>query len=93
MVNAKKYIRSISSSKKINPQIMPLLNLKTAITHLGFFVDLSKAFDIENYAILLIKFENYGIKGTSLSLFKRGKAALANRKQYIQITNNSQKDV
>ena len=57
---------------------------------LGFFIDFSKAFDAIDHVILLRKFENYGIKGTYLAWFKR---YLANRKQYIRITNDSKSDL
>ena len=45
---------------------------------LGVFIDLSKAF------------ENYGIKDTNLAWFR---SYLTNRKQYIQITNDSKSDL
>ena len=53
---------------------------------LGMFIDLSKAFD----TILLKKLENYGIKDTNLAWFR---SYLTNRKQYIQITNDSKSDL
>ena len=57
---------------------------------LGVFIDLSKAFDTIDHAILLKKLENYGIKDTNLAWFR---SCLKNRKQYIQITNDSKSDL
>ena len=54
------------------------------------FIDLSKAFDTIHHAILLKKLENYGIKDTNLAWFR---SFLTNRKQYIQITNDSKSDL
>ena len=56
----------------------------------GFLIDLSKAFDTIDHAILLKKLENYGIKDKNLAWFK---SYLTNRKQYIQITDDSKSDL
>ena len=45
---------------------------------LGVFIDLSKAFDTVDHAMLLKKLENYGIKDTNLAWFR---SYLTNRKQ------------
>ena len=57
---------------------------------LGVFIDSSKAFDTTDHAILLKKLENYGIKDTNLAWFR---SYLTNRKQNIQITNDSKSDL
>ena len=57
---------------------------------LGVFIDLSKAFDTVNHEILLKKLEAYGINGVNLEWFK---SYLTNRKQYIQINNDSKSNV
>ena len=57
---------------------------------LGVSIDLSKAFDTIEHAILLKKIENYGIKGINFAWFR---SYLTNRKQYIQIANDSKSDL
>ena len=57
---------------------------------LGVFIDFSKAFDTIDHPILFKKLENYGIKDTSLAWFR---SYLTNRKQYIQIANDSKSDL
>ena len=52
----------------------------------GLFIDLRKAFDIVNHAILLTKMEHYGIRGTALEWFK---SYLNNRKQYVYINGET----
>lgn len=48
---------------------------------LGLFLDFSKAFDTVNHAILYQKLEYYGIRGTSLDLFR---SYLSERAQYVE---------
>ena len=52
----------------------------------GIFIDLRKAFDTVNHEILLMKMENYGIRGNMLNWFQ---SYLSNRKQYVNINNMS----
>ena len=47
---------------------------------LGFFIDLSKAFDTVDHTILIRKLEMYGIKGIKLAWFR---SYLTNKIQYI----------
>ena len=47
---------------------------------LGIFIDLKKAFDTVDHAILIKKLKHYGIKGNNLRWFE---SYLENRKQYI----------
>ena len=47
---------------------------------LGIFIDLKKAFDTVDHAILIKKLKHYGIKGNNLRGFE---SYLENRKQYI----------
>ena len=47
---------------------------------IGLFLDLSKAFDTLNHAILIRKLHSYGIRGQALSWFKD---YLFNRQQYV----------
>ena len=56
---------------------------------LGVFIDLSKAFDIVDHSILLKKLQLYGITDKNLTWFQ---SYLSNRKQYIEIGENSKTD-
>ena len=57
---------------------------------LGVFIDLSKAFDTVDHSILLKKLKSYGITDKNLAWFE---SYLSNRKQYIEIGENSKTDL
>ena len=59
------------------------------MTPVNIFIDLSKAFDTLDHNILLNKLRYYGIKDTSLALFK---SYLANRQQYVFV-NDTKSDL
>ena len=56
---------------------------------IGFFIDLSKAFDTVDHSILLKKLKLYCITDKNLAWFQ---SYLSNRKQYIEIDENCKTD-
>ena len=56
------------------------------IKNLHVMIDLKKAFDTVYYERLLLKLNNYGIRGNAYDLLK---SYLTNRYQYVRINNNS----
>ena len=62
-------------------------HLETTITHLGFLLIYPRHLKL---AILLKKFQNYGIKGKNLAWFR---IYLTLRKKFIQINNDSKSNL
>ena len=56
---------------------------------LGVFIDLPKAFDTVDHSILLKKLKLFGVTDKNLAWFQ---SYLSNRKQYIEIGENSKTD-
>ncbi len=63
-------------------------NLDNGVFSCGVFVDLEKAFDTVNHAILLSKLDHYGIRGTAL---KWVQSYLTNRKQFVNLNGAKSK--
>jgi hypothetical protein len=62
------------------------MRLQTNGTHIGIFIDLSKAYDILNHNLLLEKLFHYGIRGTANSWFR---PYLFRRRQFIEICQSN----
>lgn len=60
-----------------------LQNFENKNMVLGIFLDFTKAFDLINHDILLLKLQHYGIRGTALSLIS---SYLQHRSQYVEIS-------
>ena len=56
---------------------------------LGVFIDMPKAFDTVDHSILLKKLKLFGVTDKNLAWFQ---SYLSNRKQYIEIGENSKTD-
>ena len=69
-----------STSHAINFSVNKIIDEIKIRNHvLGIFIDLSKAFDTIDHSKLIVKLENYGIRGTTLKLITN---YLSNRLQY-----------
>ena len=74
-----------STAHAVNYSINHILrNLEQKNFVIGIFIDLSKAFDTIDHKKLLIKLENYGIRGPCLELLR---SYLGERKQYTNFQN------
>ena len=76
-----------SGPNTVNHAVISITELiKSQLEHgnyvAGIFIDLEKAFDTVNYAILIEKLSYYGFRGIPLNLIK---SFLLNRKQYVSI--------
>jgi len=76
-----KYSTSMAMIQLVNQISTAIDNKETCA---GIFLDLSKAFDTVNHAILISKLEHYGIRGIALDWIKN---YLSNRKQYVQFND------
>ena len=59
--------------------------MKNRDIHITIFLDLSKAFDTLNHALLFDNLKHYGIKDGALNLLN---SYLSDRQQFVQINNN-----
>ena len=74
-----------STSHAINYSVNNILECIEGKKHvLGIFIDLSKAFDTLDHEKLMIKLENYGIRGNCYQLIKN---YISSRKQYTSFHN------
>ena len=77
--------KSHSTSHAVNYSVNMLTKNLEAKNHvIGIFIDLSKAFDTIDHQKLLIKLENYGVRGNCLNLIR---TYLLDRVQYTDFQN------
>ena len=78
------------SSHSTSTAVIDLIDsITSALDHklmaLALFIDMSKAFDLLDQAILISRLERYGVRGVPLSRFS---SYLASRFHFIEINNN-----
>ena len=68
-------------------QIMDYLtnSIEKRLTAIALFINISKAFDCLSHLILLSKLEFYGLRGTTLELFK---SYLTDRFHFTEVNGN-----
>ena len=75
------------TSHALNYSINFLTNAISKNKHLiGIFIDLSKAFDTIDHGKLLVKLDNYGVRGNCHSLLE---SYISNRKQFTSFNNEN----
>ena len=75
------------TSHALNYSVNFLTNAISKNKHLiGIFIDLSKAFDTIDHGKLLVKLDNYGVRGNCHSLLK---SYISNRKQFTSFNNEN----
>ena len=74
--------KAIFTFKKSEHALLVLIDqICDSFNDKNYFLEISKAFDIADYSILLKQLEHYGIKGRNLSWFQ---SYLSTSKQYIE---------
>ena len=83
--------RGHSTSHALNYSVEHIQSLISNKQHvLGVFIDLSKAFDTIDHRKLIVKLNNYGIRGNALNLIT---SYLSNRKQYVNVLDTESEEL